>query len=136
MSDAKMSSLSLEQRRPLSPHLEVYKPLLTMMMSITHRITGMALYAGALLVVWFVLALAAGPSAFHTVSVVYGSWIGQIILFLFTWAFFQHLLGGVRHFVWDAGFGMDHPQREWLAQMSAIGGISLAVLVWIIRFVI
>lgn len=136
MSDAKMSSLSLEQRRPLSPHLEVYKPLLTMMMSITHRITGMALYAGALLVVWFVLALAAGPSAFHTVSVVYGSWIGQIILFLFTWAFFQHLLGGIRHFVWDAGFGMDHPQREWLAQMSAIGGISLAVLVWIIRFVI
>ena len=58
------------------------------------------------------------------------------MLFGFTWALFQHLLGGIRHFVWDMGYGMEHPEREYLALGSAVGGITLAALVWIIRFLV
>jgi succinate dehydrogenase / fumarate reductase, cytochrome b subunit len=136
MADTKIDALGLADRRPLSPHLQIYRPLLTMMMSITHRITGAALYAGALLVAWFVIALAAGPGPFATAAAVYGSVVGQVILFLFTWAFFHHLLGGIRHFIWDLGYGMDHPEREYLAQGSLIGGIVLTLLVWILRFLV
>ena len=136
MADTNIDPLRLGNRRPLSPHLQIYSPLLTMMMSIAHRITGGALYVGALLLVWFLIALAAGPGPFATVSAVYGSFIGQIILFLFTWALFHHLLGGIRHFLWDSGYGMDHPEREYLAQGTLIGGILLACLVWVIRFLV
>jgi succinate dehydrogenase / fumarate reductase cytochrome b subunit len=120
----------VEQRRPLSPHLQVYRPMLTMMMSIVHRITGVALYAGALLLVYYLVAAANGPAAFATAAAIFGSIIGQIILFGFTWALFHHLLGGIRHAIWDAGYGMDHPAREYLAQSTAIGGIALTVIVW------
>ena len=133
MAEQKTSPIHLAASRPLSPHLQVYSPLLTMMMSIAHRITGAALYAGTLLLAWYLVALAAGPAQFATVAAVYGSLIGQLILFLFTWALFHHLLGGIRHFVWDTGVWMDHPQREWLAQGTLVGGLTLTVLVWLVR---
>ena len=136
MAEMKSPSLSFEARRPLSPHLQIYKPMLTMVMSIIHRITGAALYGGALLLAWFLIALAAGPGPFATVSAVYGSFLGQVILFLFTWALFQHLCGGIRHFFYDMSYGMDDPMREYLTLASAIGGIALAVVVWIIRFIV
>jgi succinate dehydrogenase / fumarate reductase, cytochrome b subunit len=123
-------ALGAVARRPLSPHLQIYRPTLTMMMSISHRITGAVLYGGTLLLAWYLIALAAGAAPFGTVAAVYGSWLGLLVLFGFTWALFHHLLGGVRHLVWDLGYGMDHPQREYLALGSAIGGILLAVLVW------
>ena len=135
MADAKIDPIRLSERRPLSPHLQIYRPVLTMMMSITHRITGMALYGGTLLLAWFLIALAAGASPFATAAAVYGSIIGRIVLFLFTWALFQHLLGGLRHFMWDMGYGMDHPEREYLAWGTLIGGISLTIIVWIIALV-
>ncbi len=133
MAEPKTSPIHIAAARPLSPHLQVYAPLLTMMMSIAHRITGAALYVGTLLLAWYLVALAAGPGPFATVAAVYGSIPGQLILFLFTWALFHHLLGGIRHFVWDTGFWMDHPQREWLAQGTLIGGLALTVLVWLVR---
>lgn len=122
--------------RPLSPHLQIYRPMLTMMMSITHRITGIALYAGTLLLAWYVSAAASDARAFAMVSSFITSIPGQVILFGFTWALFHHMLGGVRHFIWDAGYGMDHPGRETLAQASLIGGIVLTVVVWAIAFVL
>ena len=64
----------------------------------------------------------------------FGSWIGLLILFGFTWALFHHLLGGIRHFLWDAGYGMDHPVREYLAQATLAGGLILTVLVWVSAF--
>ena len=109
-------------RRPLSPHLQIYRPMLTMMMSILHRITGAALYVGTILLAWFLLAAASDGRSFATVAWFLDSIIGQLILLGFTWALFHHLLGGIRHFVWDAGYGMDHPEREWLAQGTLIGG--------------
>ena len=131
MADTKVNPLHLEQIRPLSPHLQIYRPMLTMMMSIMHRITGVALYGGTVLLVWFLIALAAGASPFATVSAVYGSWLGILVLLGLTWALFHHLLGGMRHFIWDLGYGMDHPVREYLAQGTLIGGIALTLVTWI-----
>ncbi len=136
MAETKTATLPLGDKRPLSPHIQIYTPLLTMMMSIMHRITGGALYVGALLLAWYLIALAAGSGPFATVSAVYGSAIGQLILFFFTWALFQHLLGGIRHFFFDMGYCMDHPEREYLTRATAVGGIALALLVWIIRFLV
>ena len=125
----------VEHRRPLSPHLQVFRPVLTMVMSIVHRITGIALYAGALLLVYFLAAAASGPASFATASSIFGSIIGQVVLFGFTGALLHHLLGGIRHAIWDAGYGMDHPAREYLAQASAIGGIGLTVIVWALAYI-
>ncbi|GAC1336347.1 MAG: succinate dehydrogenase, cytochrome b556 subunit [Beijerinckiaceae bacterium] len=105
--------------------------MLTMMMSIVHRITGAALYAGVLLLVFYLVAAANGPATFANAASLFGSIIGQIVLFGFTWALFHHLLGGIRHAVWDTGYGMDHPAREWLAQATALGGIGLTIVVWV-----
>ena len=136
MAETKADPIRLAGLRPLSPHLQIYSPLLTMMMSIMHRITGVALYAGTLLLAWYLIALAAGPGPFATLSAVYGSIVGQIVLFGFTWALFHHLLGGIRHFVWDMGIWMDHPEREWLTRMTLGGGLLLALIVWILRFAV
>ncbi|MCW6507268.1 succinate dehydrogenase, cytochrome b556 subunit [Lichenifustis flavocetrariae] len=124
----------VRHQRPLSPHLQIYTPMLTMMMSIAHRITGVALYVGTLLLAWFLIALASGPDSFATVAWFMDSILGKLVLLGFTWALFHHLLGGLRHFLWDSGWGMDHPQREWLAQGTLIGGIVLTVLVWAAAF--
>lgn len=135
MADINAHPVSLADKRPLSPHLQIYTPMLTMMMSIAHRITGTALYGGALFLAWYLIALAAGASPFATVAAVYGSLIGIIVLFAFTWALFHHFMGGVRHLIWDMGYGMDHPGREYLAQGTLIGGFVLTLVVWIAAFV-
>lgn len=122
--------MRVEAARPLSPHLQIYRRTMTMMMSIVHRITGAALYVGTLLLAWYLLALAAGPEEFATVSAVMGSVLGRLVLFLFTWALLHHLLGGVRHFLWDMGWGMDHPEREYLAYGTLIGSVVLTLFVW------
>ena len=134
MAGIDQSPIANEQRRPLSPHLQVYKVALTMAMSIVHRITGAGLYAGTLLLAWWLIAAATSASAFADVSWFMSSIVGRLILFGFTWALFQHMLGGVRHFIWDAGYGMEHPQREYLAQATLIGGLVLTVLVWIAAY--
>ena len=119
-------------QRPLSPHLQVYRPMLSMMMSIAHRITGMALYAGTLLLAWWLLAAAAGQNAYNTFQAFAGSWIGQLILFGFTWAMIHHMLGGIRHFIWDLGYGFGPEEREWLVRATLIGSIGLTVLLWVV----
>jgi succinate dehydrogenase / fumarate reductase cytochrome b subunit len=124
----------VQRQRPLSPHLQIYRPMLTMMMSILHRITGGALYAGTLLLAWYLVALASGPTAFAHAAWFFHSILGQLILFGFTWALFHHLMGGLRHMVWDAGYGFAYPIREWLAQATLIGGLLLTVLVWGIAY--
>ena len=110
--------------------------MLTMMMSIAHRITGIGLYVGTLLLAWYLIAAATGERAFATAAWFLNSPVGLVILFGFTWAMFHHLLGGVRHFIWDAGFGMDHPEREMLAHATLAGGIGLTVLVWVVGFLL
>jgi succinate dehydrogenase / fumarate reductase cytochrome b subunit len=124
----------LEDRRPLSPHLQIYKPTLTMTMSIVHRITGGALYVGTLLLAYYFISAASGPRAFAQASWFLSSFLGQLILFGFTWALIHHMLGGVRHAIWDAGHGMDPIGRETLAKATLIGAVVLTVLIWIVSF--
>ena len=122
--------------RPLSPHLEIYRPTLTMAMSIVHRITGVGLYVGVLLLAWFLLALSSNATTFATFSSFIHSFIGQLLLLGFTWALFHHMLGGVRHFIWDAGYGLDDPEREQLAQATLIGGFVLTFVVWAVGYAV
>ena len=122
--------------RPLSPHLSVYRLTLTMAMSIAHRITGAALYAGVLLLAWFLIAASMDASAFAVFSGFISSFFGRLILFGFSWSLFHHMLGGIRHFIWDAGHGLDDPEREWLAMATLIGGFVLTIVVWSIGYAV
>ncbi len=127
---------SNEKRRPLSPHLQIYRPMLTMMMSIAHRITGAALYFGTLLLAWFLIAASIGGGAYESAAYCFNSIPGKMILFFFTWALFHHLLGGIRHIIWDTGHGFEHKQREFLAQATLAGGAVLTVIVWGVTFLV
>lgn len=122
--------------RPLSPHLQIYRPMLSMMMSIVHRITGAALYVGTILLVVWLVAAASGPSAFGTVQAVYGSVLGLLVLFGYTWTLVHHALGGVRHFIWDVGRGFDHDSRERLVRAGLIGSVTLTILIWVVGYVL
>jgi succinate dehydrogenase / fumarate reductase cytochrome b subunit len=134
MAETNGPTAGARHHRPLSPHLQIYTPMLTMMMSIAHRITGAALYVGTLILAWYLIALASGPESFANAAWFLDSVIGKLILLGFTWALFHHLLGGLRHFLWDAGYAMDHPEREWLAQATLVGGLVLTVIIWIAAF--
>ncbi len=105
-----------------------------MTMSILHRFTGAALYVGTLLVAWWLIAAATSPGWFHVASAVMGSWIGLVVLFGFTWALWHHLLGGVRHFLWDTGFGMEKHTATRLAWATLAGSIILTVATWFAVF--
>ena len=93
--------------RPLSPHLQVYKPQLTSVLSIFHRATGVFLVVGTLLLVYWLLALAAGPEAYASAQGFLGSNLGRVILFPWVFALFYHLCNGIRHLFWDAGMGFE-----------------------------
>ncbi|MFH3480332.1 succinate dehydrogenase, cytochrome b556 subunit [Xanthobacter variabilis] len=118
--------------RPLSPHLQIYRPLFTMVMSIVHRITGIGLYFGMVLFVWWLLAAASTPSAFAAYSWLAGSFIGLLVLFGFTWAMLHHALGGVRHFIWDFIHAFGPQERMLLAKATLAGSVTLTIVLWII----
>jgi succinate dehydrogenase / fumarate reductase cytochrome b subunit len=121
---------NLAARRPLSPHLSIYRPMLTMLMSIAHRITGAALYAGTILLVWYLLAAASGGTGFATASAFMRSILGQVVLLGFTFAFLHHFFGGIRHMIWDAGYGMDHPMREYLALGTLVASLTFTLILF------
>ena len=125
----------LADARPLSPHLTVYRPMLTMTMSIAHRITGAGLYAGMALLALLLLGVGLGGGAYSAVAWIASGFIGNLVVLLVVWATFHHLLGGVRHALWDRGLYMDPKGREFLAQATLGGGIALTLLVWIMKSV-
>jgi succinate dehydrogenase / fumarate reductase cytochrome b subunit len=116
--------------RPISPFM-TYRWTLTMAMSIAHRITGIGLYFGTLLLVWWLLATASGAQAYATFQGFIDSWFGRVILFGYTFALMHHLMGGLRHLVWDLGYGYDPNEREWLTRAALIGSVSLTIIIWI-----
>src|ERR1700676_3004678 len=120
--------------RPLSPHLLIYRWPLPMMMSIAHRITGVGLYFGTLPVAWWLIAAAAGPNTYATVAAFMGSILGRLILFGYTWALLHHMLGGIRHLIWDTGRGFGPYEREWLAIATLVGSISLTIIIWVVGY--
>jgi succinate dehydrogenase / fumarate reductase cytochrome b subunit len=118
--------------RPLSPHLQIYKFTITMAMSIVHRITGIGLYGGTLLLVIWLGAAALGEGPLGVVNGFFGHWFGQFVLFGYTWTLFHHMLGGIRHFIWDSGNALLPGQREALAWANLIGSIALTILAWVL----
>ena len=120
--------------RPLSPHLSIYSWPLPMLMSILHRITGAGLYFGTLLVAWWLTAAGSGPNAYGTVASFINSFFGRLILFGYTWALIHHMLGGIRHLIWDTGRGFEPSEREWLSLATGIGSIGFTILLWAIGY--
>jgi succinate dehydrogenase / fumarate reductase cytochrome b subunit len=120
--------------RPLSPHLQVYKMMLTFVMSGFHRISGFALYFGIVLLAWWLIAAASGPNAYANFEWVMGSWIGRLVLLGYTWALLHHMLGGIRHLIWDTIHGFEPAEREMLALATLVGSISLTVVVWVVGY--
>lgn len=102
-----------------------------MTMSIIHRITGVALYVGTLLVAWWLIAASISPDYFDYVSWLFGTWIGRLVLFGYTWALMQHMLGGLRHLIWDTGAGLEKHTATKLAWATLAGSIVLTILIWI-----
>ena len=122
--------------RPLSPHLTIFRPLITMVMSIVHRITGAALTFGMLLLAWWLMAAASGPGAFETANGFFASWFGRLVLFGFTWALLHHMLGGIRHLIWDTGAGYSAAARNGLAWATLAGSVLLTLLVWAVGYAV
>lgn len=116
--------------RPLSPHLQVYSPLVNMVMSILHRMTGAALYFGTVLLAWWLIAAASGPAYFELVNGLLGTWIGRLVLLGYTWALIHHALGGIRHFIWDTGRGYELSTIDALSWGTLVGSIGLTLLLW------
>lgn len=131
-----MADTGLNSNRPLSPHLQVYRLIPTMAMSIIHRITGFALYFGTVLVAWWLIAAAAGPDYFNFVNAIYGSIFGQLVLFGYTWALIHHMLGGIRHLIWDTGAMFDKKSATAMAWATLAGSITLTILVWIVGYMV
>lgn len=116
--------------RPLSPHLQVYKPIINMVMSIVHRLTGAALYFGSLLLAWWLIAAASGPEYFGYVNGLLGSLAGRVVLFGYTWALIHHAIGGIRHFIWDSGRGHDLESIDIMSWWSIYASVALTLVVW------
>jgi len=105
-------------------------------MSIAHRVTGTGLYLGTVLIAAWLVAAASGPAAFDTAQAVAGSLLGRLVLFLYSFSLIHHMVGGLRHFVWDMGKGFDPETRMNMAKYSLVASASLTVLVWIAALVL
>ena len=116
--------------RPISPHLGIYRMTITMLMSIMHRITGVGNYIGTLLVAAWLVSIAIGPDAYAAVNAIFGHPLGKLVLFGYTWNVFHHMLGGIRHLIWDTGHAMQPPAADTLAWFTIIGSLTLTVLLW------
>jgi succinate dehydrogenase / fumarate reductase cytochrome b subunit len=125
-------TLMAKAERPLSPHLQIYRWYLTMALSIAHRVTGSAMAIGLLLFTWWLLALASGPEAFATVQSVMRSWFGLLVLFGYTFVLFFHMGNGIRHLVWDVGYGFD-PTTAYHSGIAVLifAGV-MTVVTWLI----
>jgi succinate dehydrogenase / fumarate reductase, cytochrome b subunit len=120
--------------RPLSPFMigPYYRPQITSMMSIGHRITGIGLVLGALMVVWWLLAAATDPGYFEVIDDLWTSWIGHLVWLILTLIYSYHLLNGIRHLVWDTGYGLDLPSVERGGKAVLAGTVVLTVVIWIV----
>lgn len=119
-------------KRPLSPHLQVYRPQITSVLSILHRITGVLLALGTLHLVTWILAAAHGPEAFAAIQAFTASWLGRLLLFGWTAALFYHLANGVRHLMWDTGFGFEPAQVTASGWAVLLVATALTALTWLL----
>jgi succinate dehydrogenase / fumarate reductase cytochrome b subunit len=129
-----MGTSMTDTRRPLSPHLQVYRPMLTMMMSVAHRVSGVGNAIGFLLLTWWLVAVSIGPEAYAIVAAFFGSILGRFLLFLFSWGLIHHMLGGIRHLIWDTGRGLDKVSIEVFAWATIVGSTLLTVALWALGY--
>lgn len=119
------------RNRPVSPHLQVYKPQITSVLSITHRITGVVLCFGAVLLTYWLMAATYGPDVFATAQAILGSWIGRLVLLGVVFSLWYHLANGIRHLAWDAGWGFELTQLR----ASGLTVVAVAVILTVLTFV-
>ncbi len=117
--------------RPLSPHLQVYRPQFTSVLSILHRMTGVALGLGAMALVYWLAAAAAGPDWFQGARAAAGSWLGWLVLLGFTWALFYHLCNGIRHLFWDVGLGFELSTARLTGWGVVLASFGLTGAAWV-----
>lgn len=118
--------------RPLSPHLQIYRPQITSVLSFGHRLTGLALALGTFLLVWWLVALARGPEAFAAAQSFAGSWFGRVLLLGWTFSLFFHLANGIRHLCWDAGYGFEIKTATISGWVVVAASAALTVIAWIV----
>ena len=123
-----------KSQRPLSPHLQIYRPQLTSVLSITHRGTGIALVVGTLVLVYWLLAVASGADAYASAQNLLGSWFGRIVLLGFSFALFFHLCNGIRHLFWDVGLGFELKTVYASGTAVVIVSVAMTVLAWSLAY--
>ena len=116
--------------RPLSPHLQVYKPQITSVLSILHRLTGIGLAVGAVVLVYWLNAAAYGPDAFESAQGLLATWFGRLLLLGWTWALFYHLCNGIRHMYWDAGRGLELQQVQITGWLVVVASLGFTLISW------
>jgi len=122
--------------RPLSPHLQIYRPQLTSVVSFGHRATGVALAVGLIFLVWWLVALTRGPADFALVQRVIGSFIGRLFLFGWTWSLFYHLANGLRHLAWDVGWGFDLESTYVSGWLVVAFSVALTLVSWGVGYIV
>jgi succinate dehydrogenase / fumarate reductase cytochrome b subunit len=122
--------------RPLSPHLGIYRWQWTMTLSILHRITGIALAIGTVLLVYWLSAAASGPDAYFRANELIGGWFGRLLLFGWTAALFYHLFNGIRHLCWDAGRGFELRTAWFSGMIVVVAAIAATFLTWIVGYAV
>ena len=124
----------LDNNRPLSPHLHVYRPQITSLLSIMHRFTGIALAVGAIFFTYWLLSAAYGADEFALAQALFSSWIGQFILWGFTFSLFYHLANGIRHLAWDAGWGYELDKLRISGWLVLLFSGSMTILTLLIAY--
>ena len=124
----------MNRPRPLSPHLQVYKPQLTSILSILHRGTGIVLSIGSIFLVSWIMVLTLGESAYQIYSQLVNNWFGKLVIFGFTFGLFYHLSNGIRHLFWDAGYGYDLKDAYISGFAVIFSSISLTLITWLIVY--
>jgi len=121
--------------RPLSPHLQIYSPQITSVLSIFHRITGATLTFSTVFLTCWLLAAAHGPDTFESAQTFMGSWFGQLVLLSISISFFYHLANGIRHLIWDAGYGFELTVLRVTGILVVLIAIALTTLTWIVALI-
>ena len=122
------------RERPLSPHLQVYKPQLTSILSIMHRMTGIALAVGTCLLVWWLVVISLGGEFYLTIQNIMGSWYGRLTLFSWSFALFYHLCNGIRHLFWDMGRGLELPEAYRSGWIVITAAVALTLGTWVYAY--
>jgi succinate dehydrogenase / fumarate reductase cytochrome b subunit len=124
--------MNTSSRHPTSPHLKIYRLPLTALLSITHRATGVILGIGAILLIWVLTALSAGPESYANVQPILQSWFGQLVLLGITFSLYFHFCNGIRHLFWDVGMGFELETSDKTAKLAIIVSIILTIATWVV----